>query len=493
MDIDLPQDYDFKFGPVQDLVPVRFPYNPSAWITQSEQSSGQAEFAGRLSLLPLDIFWNMLDECLLGNGDLTLQHDAFHSLLSLSQVDFRANKYVEEYVARRKPQQFLRRELGDLETFPFNQGDNGQNWYPGHVSDFPIKATDDFLGRVIEADCPTCFAYLLAYLGIDIDYCNKSGWSFAALAIAYRSVKILEYMLHHPGSLNPLLVLLLGPANINFPHPTAIGMLGHCGERDFLGKVLDLIEIPLANLRLLSVVSGAFSAEDLCELCKYISPHQAQRLQALGVSIAVFCDPALQINPWHGAVFNGTDFLDFLHIACPFVPNQFKNEEISPLRLAVANNRLDVVQWFKKYGYANNVSQEYNRDSELTVAMRQTSGESACIVWELLPIQPGTYISSLCAGELLQHMVLALHEKEVEMRRSLGDEDYNFWRLVSEGIAIEKCKTVLAYSSVNDPARVYSHPASEAEVELTINHHKQAREIATFLRFNDLAQWIWPI
>ena len=79
------------------------------------------------------------------------------------------------------------------------------------------------------------------------------------------------------------------------------------------------------------------------------------------------------------------------------------------------------------------------------------------------------------------------------MRRYLGEKDYNFWRLVSEGIAIEKCKAVLAYSAVNDPARVYSRPASDAEVELTINHHKQAREIASLLRFNDLAQWIWLI
>lgn len=372
-DIFLPDDYDFQFDPKQDLTLIRFPYNPSAWITETEQSSGQAGFAGRLSLLPLDIFWNILDECLLERGNLTLQHDAFHSLLSLSQVELRANQYVEEYVARRKQQQFLRRELGDLETMPYNDGDNGQDWYPGHESDYPITATDDFLGHVIEADCPSCYAYLLAYLGIDIDYCNKFGWSFAALAIAYRSVKILEYMSNHPGSLNSLSTLLLGPANINFPHPRAIGILGHCKERAFLGKILDAVENQFANMGLPRVIAGAFSVDDLYGLCKYISPGQAQRLQALGVPIADFCDPVEHCTPWHGAVLNGTDFLDFLQIACPLLPNQFKDDKISPLRLAVAHNRLDVIQWLKKHGFATNVSQEYNetRNSQWPCARPQ--------------------------------------------------------------------------------------------------------------------------
>lgn len=79
------------------------------------------------------------------------------------------------------------------------------------------------------------------------------------------------------------------------------------------------------------------------------------------------------------------------------------------------------------------------------------------------------------------------------MRKALSDQDYEFWRPVSEAIAIEKCKAVLAYSAVNDPACVYSRPPSEAEMALTINHHKQARQLASFLRFEDLAQWICPM
>jgi hypothetical protein len=303
MEIDSPEEYDFKFDPIQDLKPVQFPYNPST------QSPNQENSAGRLSVLPLDIFWTMLDKCLYRYGNLTLQHDAFHSLFSLSQVDPRSNQYVEEYVARRKQQHFLRREFGDIEVMPYNEGDNTESWYPGSPDHFPIHAIEDFLGRVIQVDCPSCFAYLLNHCGVDIGHCNNRGWSFAALAIASRSMKILEYMLNNPGSFHTLVILLLGPANVNFPRPTPFGLLGKFGDREFLDQILDLVEDRLANLKLPSVVAGAFSADDIIWLCTYISPNQARRLQALGVPITDACDSETKSTSWHGAVMNGRVWL----------------------------------------------------------------------------------------------------------------------------------------------------------------------------------------
>ncbi|KAF3387034.1 hypothetical protein F1880_000874 [Penicillium rolfsii] len=359
MNIDYQAEYDFKFDPVRDLKPVQFPCNPSP----SQENS-----VGRLSLVPLDIFWTMLDQCLFKYGNVTLQHEAFHSVLSLSQVDRRSNQYVEEYVARREPQHFLRRELGDIELMHYGEGDNTESWYPGHPDDFPIHATEDILGKVIRDDCPSCFAYLLNYCGVDIGYCNCNGWSFAALAIANRSIKILEYMLNNPGSFHTLLILLLGPANVNFPRPTPLGLLGRLSDKKFTDQILDLLEDRLANLRLPRVVAGAFTADDIIWLCTYISPNQARRLQALGVPITNAYDPQTQSTTWHGAVMNDVHFLDYVRVTSQVSPLIRNNQGKSPLSLAISQGKLDVVQWFKKYGLTE-VSQEMHKPTEITVAM----------------------------------------------------------------------------------------------------------------------------
>ncbi|KAJ5389541.1 uncharacterized protein N7496_000609 [Penicillium cataractarum] len=383
MDIDSPGEYDFKYGPMEDHKPVQFPYNPSAWITKNGQSPAQTNHVGRLSVLPLDIFWTMLDECLFRNGDLTLQHEEFHTLFSLSQVDPRSNKYVEGYTARRKPQHFLRRELGEIETLPYNEGDNGESWYPGDATDFHRNDIDDFLGRIFQVDCPSCFAYLLNYCEVDIGNCIKSGWSFVALAIIHKSVKILEYMLNHPGSSHTLPILLLGSANINFPRPTPLGLLGKFGNKEYLDQILDLVGDRLANLRLPSVVAGAFTADDLLWLCAYITPNQAQRLQALGVSVTDTREPETHSTSWHGAALNGEEFLDYTKMTSRISPFEINEDGHTPLGLAVSEGRLDVVKWFKKNGLAR-VSQEYGKVTELTLAMQQNSGDSTCMVEELL-------------------------------------------------------------------------------------------------------------
>jgi hypothetical protein len=489
MDIDSPGEYDFKFDPMQDQKPVRFPYNHPAW-TENRESSNQANNTGMLSALPLDVFWTMLDKSLFEHGDLTLQHDAFHSLFSLSQVDPRSNQYVEEYISRRQPQHFLRRELGDIETLPYNEGDNNQSWYPGQRHHFPPNATDDFLGRVIQADCPSCFAYLLNYFELDIGNCNKSGWSFASLALINQSVKILKYMLNHPGSFHSLAILLLGPANINFPRPTPLGFLGQCGDREYLDQILYLVGDRFANLRLPSVVDGAFTDDEIIWLCSYISPNQARRLQELGVPITNRHDPETKLTSWHGAVANGKDFLEYMKLTSPLNPYEIDEEGLSPLGLAVSQDRVHAVRWFKKHGLAN-VSQEYGKITELTIAMQQTSGESLCIVQELLPSEPGKYLPRVCAAELMHHIVLALHTKDIQMRGTLGDEDYEGWRQVSEMIAIEKCKNVWALSGTKDPARDGSYRESASELEFTKKHYKYARQIAQLIRFKDLAKWIY--
>lgn len=491
MDFDSPNEYDFKYGPMEDHKPVSFPYNPSAWITEKGQSPNQTNSAGRLSVLPLDIFWTMLDECLFRNGNLTLQHEEFHTLFSLSQVDPRSNKYVEEYIARRKPQHFLRRELGEIETLPYHEGENGESWYPGDSTDFHMNDIDDFLGRIFQVDCPSCFTYLLNYCEVDIGNCIKSGWSFAALAIINKSVKILEYMLNHPGSFHTLPILLLGPANINFPRPTPLGLLGKFGNKEYLDQILDLVGDHLANLRLPSVVAGAFTADDLLRLCAYITPTQAQRLQAFGVSVTDAREPETHSTSWHGAALNGEEFLDYMKMTSRMSPYEINENGHTPLGLAVCEGRLDVVKWFKKTGLGQ-VSQEYGKVTELKWAMQQNSGESTCMIQELLPSEPGTYISSLCAAELLHHMVVSLQTEENEVQQAAEDLDYEFWRLMSESIAIEKCKSVLAMSAANDPSLAGSNEQSAAESELTIRHLKEAQLVTGLLQFEDLAQWIYP-
>ncbi|OKP00338.1 hypothetical protein PENSUB_7795 [Penicillium subrubescens] len=473
MDIDSQVEYDFKYDPMQDLKPVQFSYNPS---------SNQENSAGRC-MLPLDIFWTMLDQCLFKYGNITLQHEAFHSVFSLSQVDRRSNQYVEEYVARRKPQHFLRRELGDIELIPYEEGDNPESWYPGHAAHFPIHKIEDFLGKVIQADCPSCFAYLLDYCGMDIGHCNCNGWSFAALAVASRTIKILEYMLINPGLFHTLVILLLGPANVNFPRPTPLGLFGRFGDREFLDQVLDLVEDRLANLMLPSVVGGAFTADDIIWLCTYISPNQARRLQALGVPVTDACDSESKSTSWHGAVLNDEDFLEYMRVTSPMSPYLRNKQGKSPLSLAISQDRLDVVQWFKTHGLAK-VSQEVHKTTELTVAMEQTSEDSAYIVYELLSIEPGTSLSPVYVSALLYYMVVALHTKDIEMRSGAGD--YDRWRAESEVIAAEKCRSVLAMSNLND-----LNQAAEDDLVLTIKYHQHARLLANELRFEELAKCVY--
>lgn len=472
MEIDSQVEYDFKYDPVQDLKPVQFPY---------KTSSNQENSAGRLGMLPLDIFWAMLDQCLFKYGNLTLQHETFHTVFSLSQVDCRSNQYVEEYVARRKPQHFLRRELGDIELMPYEEGDNTETWYPGHLDHFPIHAIEDFFGKVFQVDCPSCFEYLLNYCGVDIGHCNCNGWSFAALAIANRSIKILEYMLNHPGSFHALVILLLGPANVNFPRPTPLGLLGRFGDMEFMDQVLDLVEDRLANLQLPSVVAGAFTADDSIWLCTYISPDQARRLRALGVPITDACDSETKSNSWHGAVLNDEDFLEYMRVTSPMSPSLRNKQGKSPLRLAISQDRLDVVQWFKKHGLAK-VSQKIHKTTELTVAMEQTSENSAYIVHELLSLEPGMSLSPVYVSALLYYMAVALHTKNIEMRS--GAAGYDRWRAESEAIAVEKCKCVLAMSEVSGP--------NQAAASDLIKYHQHARLLANELQFEELAKWIYP-
>lgn len=77
------------------------------------------------------------------------------------------------------------------------------------------------------------------------------------------------------------------------------------------------------------------------------------------------------------------------------------------------------------------------------------------------------------------------------MRGTLGDEDYEGWRQVSEMVAIEKCKNVWALSGTKDPARDGSYRESASELEFTKKHYKYARQIAQLIRFKDLAKWIY--
>ncbi|KAF7718046.1 Uncharacterized protein PECH_002380 [Penicillium ucsense] len=375
MDLSKDPDY-FKYGPTDEYKPVLFPMDlslwpsstkssstsetglwkslqvlSSSWPLSSMSSSSETKRLNGLHVLPPEVFWNMLDECLFQSGNITLQHEPFHLLLALSQVDYQINERVQPYVTRRLPRHFLRRELGDIEVFPWAEGGNGQQWYPGEASDFPIEVVEDFLGRVIRSDCPACFAYILNYCGVDVSHCNHIGWSFIALAIAFGSANIIRYILSHPSASHPLTAQLFGPANINFPSPTPLGILARCRNVDRLDEVSNLIERPMAKANVpSSVIVAAFNADDLYWLCTYIAPHQARRLKKLGFCFSRVTDRMAQWYIWHGAVKNSVEFLDYLRVTCPLDPTQSTPEQThTPLRAAIAGDRVDVVHWFAKH------------------------------------------------------------------------------------------------------------------------------------------------
>ena len=181
--------------------------------------------------------------------------------------------------------------------------------------------------------------------------------------------------------------------------------------------------------------------------------------------------------------------MKYMKLTSPLSPYEINEHGYTPLGLAVSQDRLHTVRLFKKHGLAN-ISQEYGKISELTVAMQQDSGESLCIVQELLPSEPGKYVTRVCAAELMHHIALALYGKDIQMRGTLRDEDYDGWRQVSEMIAVEKCKNLWVLSGMKDPACDRSHQESASELETTKNHYKYARQLAQLIQFKDLAKWI---
>jgi hypothetical protein len=250
-----------------------------------------------------------------------------------------------------------------------------------------------------------------------------------------------------------------------------------------MDQVLDLVEDRLANLMLPSVVAGAFTADDIIWLCTYISPNQAHQLQALGVPITDALDLETKSTSWHGAVLNDEKFLEYMRVTSPMSPYLRNKQRKSPLSLAISQDKLDVVQWFKKHGLAK-ISQEVHKTTELTVAMEQTSEGSAYIVHELLSIEPGMSLSPVYVSALLYYIVIALHTKNIEMRS--GAEDYDRWRAESEVIAVEKCKCVLATSNWND-----LNQAAADDLALTIKFHTYAGLLANELRFEEMAKCIY--
>ncbi|KAJ5175281.1 uncharacterized protein N7482_001158 [Penicillium canariense] len=309
MNSDSAREYDFKFDPVKEMDPVWFPYRPATHPSVNKPPIGfsasiapfKTHLPGTLSLLPLELVWNIFDEILYGGETNTLQHDAFHAIHNLSQVDRLANQTVNNYIARRAPQHMLRLGVGDIDTHPYQDDDPNYIGYENIQLDYPIPMPiTDLLTGVIRDDCPTCFAYVLDYLAIDIGYCNQEGWSFVAIAVAYESIEILKYIRANPSPYLTLPNLLLGPGNFQFPRPTPLDLLGVSGNRRLLERFLDLAEGRLSNLDIPTLINDAFYAPSLLLLCAFLSPSQARRLE-VDVWITSFHDEISESIPWHGA------------------------------------------------------------------------------------------------------------------------------------------------------------------------------------------------
>jgi hypothetical protein len=236
------------------------------------------------------------------------------------------------------------------------------------------------------------------------------------------------------------------PINI-FIHGRKVQFVAQLME--FLGPWLTKINCPEAFRNGISETSelNAFAYElskYRSSICRFASPYMAESLKGVGVDLCAFEDA------YHAAIFNGRDFLDYLHENSKLRKNNehwFNGK--TPFESAVEENCLESVRWLKRHG-ADDIEQ-IARITLLNKVTSQLTDESEVMLRELLSVVEGVMLGHFESARLVRAVVRGLvpFVKAEEYKRDLGDlteGEFLSWKLRQEDRAIRKCALILKVS-----------------------------------------------
>ncbi|KAJ5355020.1 uncharacterized protein N7496_012232 [Penicillium cataractarum] len=240
-----------------------------------------------------------------------------------------------------------------------------------------------------------------------------------------------------------------------------------------------------------------------CELSKYrssmsrfASPCMAERLKSVGVDLCTFEDV------YHGAIFNGRDFLDYLH----------QNSRVSktyahwfngkaPFEFAVEENCLESVRWLKCHR-GDHIGPG-NWAALLNKIASRLTEEGETMLQELISVDEGVIIGHFESARLVRAVVRGLvpFVQAEERKRDAGiltEDDLLAWKHTQEDRAIRKCALVLRVSW--RALAIGSHPISEdivrpsteltTDLAIAVQKFNKASDTAHIARLQRLASAI---
>jgi hypothetical protein len=166
----------------------------------------------------------------------------------------------------------------------------------------------------------------------------------------------------------------------------------------------------------------------------------AERLKRVGVDLCTFEDV------YHAAIYNGQDFLDYLHhnstVSKKYV-HWFSGQ--TPFEFAVEENRLQSVLWLKRYG-GDDIGPG-NWAALLNKTASRLTAETEAMLQELLTLDKGGVLGHFESARLVRAIVRGLvpfvkAEAGKRDAGSLTEDTFLNWRLEQEDRAIRKCALV---------------------------------------------------
>lgn len=419
-------------------------------------------FPGNLEALPMEIMWIVLDNILMGDGTLT--HSAICTIRKLS---YATNKVVStqmsDYLQTRKSLGYLPEKLGEIKWYPWRDTiwgpmplDNSRHPY---IEPLPIKEDVDtksnLLTEIICDNCPACFEWISKRIhGLECSGCNENGWNFVSLAIQAGSLSMLKYFFTKRPETLPLLWSFSNYLSPTIDRP--INIFIHGKKVQFIAQLMEFLEPRLTKINCPEAFRNgfaetselnAFTYELLkyrSSLCRFASPYMAESLKGVGVDLRVFEDA------YHAAIFNGRDFLDYLHENSNLPKNnEFWFNSKTPFESAVEENCLEPVRWLKRHG-GDDIGQ-MARITLLNKVASQLTDESEIMLQELLSVAEGVMLGHFKSARLVRAVVRGLvpFVKAEENKRDAGDMtegEILSWKLQQEDRAIRKRALILKVS-----------------------------------------------
>lgn len=446
-----------------------------------------------LAALPVELAYNILDECLMGASWLT--HKGLCALRSLALTSRSAKTLVTTYLQRNAPSTVLREQL-NVPWWPYMPAvvhlTLPQMNEIAPIDGVPGQGRDIITDTVMD-DCPECFDWLCRKIPkLDAGACNKHGWSFVAIACHAGSFKILQHFLDPEYPLKAPVALLSNPANHNTLRPTPLGLMAQKKDRRFFERFFDIVEPHLHALRLPSVIRSSLTHEDRLHLCKFATPELAERLEEVGV---ILYDVTISgSSSWHAGALNGPAFLDYLNRKSKQISkNGPMRVEDTPLYTAVQANRLDSVRWLKKHGASPKLTYAgESRRNPIHLAVTLDTETSIEILEELLPAPGrGGMISSLESGKLLFSLVegLVASAHGYAVRSDIDNNAYQQLLDLHEDRAVRKCRLILRVSAGDHLKPIAGSSAPrvlEGARHLAIKQHEKAKKLACLAGFERL-------